>query len=44
MPEDLKDHIYILDAHMMLLKDRMVYDGTIKHIQQEEVNAEWALK
>jgi len=44
VPEDLKDHIYILDAHMMLLKDRMVYDGTIKHIQQEEVNAEWALK
>ena len=44
VPEEFRDHVYILDAHMMLLKDRMIYDGTIEHIQRENVNAEWALK
>ena len=44
VPEDFRDHVYILDAHKMLLKDRMIYDGTIEHIERESVNAEWALK
>ncbi len=44
VPVEFRDHIYILDAHMMLLKDRMVYDGTIQYIERENVNAEWALK
>ena len=44
VPEELKDHTYILHAHMMLLKDRMIYNGTIEHIEQENVNAEWAVK
>jgi len=44
VPEELRDHTYILDAHMMLLKDRMIYNGTIEHIEQENVNAEWAVK
>jgi phosphotransferase system enzyme I (PtsI) len=44
VPEELKDHAYILHAHMMLLKDRMIYDRTIEHIEQENVNAEWAVK
>ena len=44
VPEELRDHIYILHAHMMLLKDRMIYNGTIEHIEQENVNAEWAVK
>jgi phosphotransferase system enzyme I (PtsI) len=44
VPKEFKDHAYILDAHMMLLKDKMIYDGTIKHIERENVNAEWALK
>jgi len=39
VPDEYRDHIYILDAHMMLLKDRMIYDGTIKHIEQENLNA-----
>ncbi len=44
VPKEFRDHVYILDAHMMLLKDKMLYDGTIAHIQREKVNAEWALK
>lgn len=44
VPKEFRDHVYILDTHMMLLKDRTVYDGTIEHIKRENVNAEWALK
>jgi phosphotransferase system enzyme I (PtsI) len=44
VPEEFRDHVYILDAHMMLLKDKMINDGTIKNIKRENVNAEWALK
>jgi phosphotransferase system enzyme I (PtsI) len=44
VPEEFRDHVYILDAHMMLLKDKMINDGTTKNIKQENVNAEWALK
>jgi phosphotransferase system enzyme I (PtsI) len=44
VPDEYRDHNYILDSHMMLLKDRMIYDGTIEQIKQANVNAEWALK
>ncbi|NVM57323.1 MAG: phosphoenolpyruvate--protein phosphotransferase [Desulfobacterales bacterium] len=44
VPDEYRDHIYILDTHMMLLKDRMIYDRTVQQINQENVNAEWALK
>jgi phosphotransferase system enzyme I (PtsI) len=44
VPEEYRDHVYILDSHMMLLKDRMIFDGTIEQIKQEHLNAEWALK
>jgi len=44
IPEEFRDHVYILDAHMMLLKDKMINEGTIKNIKRENVNAEWALK
>jgi phosphotransferase system enzyme I (PtsI) len=44
VPEEYRDHVYILDSHMMLLKDRMIYDGTIEQIKQNNLNAEWALK
>jgi phosphotransferase system enzyme I (PtsI) len=44
VPKEFRDHIYILDAHMMLLKDKMLYKGTIGHIESENVNAAWALK
>lgn len=44
VPKEYRDHLYILDAHMMLLKDRSIYHGTIDYINRENVNAEWALK
>ena len=44
VPKEFRDHIYILDAHMMLLKDKMLYKGTIGYIESENVNAAWALK
>ena len=43
-PEDLRQHIYILETHMALLKDKMLYGKTIEIIESEKVNAEWALK
>jgi len=44
VPEEYRDHVYILDSHMMLLKDRMIYDGTIEQIKENHLNAERALK
>lgn len=43
-PEDLKQHMDILETHMALYKDNMLYGRTIKKIEDELVNAEWALK
>lgn len=39
-----KEHISILDAHLMILKDRMLIKDTVKLIKEERMNAEWALK
>lgn len=39
----LGDHAYILDTHILLLRDRMLYEGTRKVIAQDRQNAEWAL-
>jgi phosphotransferase system enzyme I (PtsI) len=35
---------YILETHVALLKDKMLYGKTVETIQAEGVNAEWALK
>ncbi|MBW2172135.1 MAG: phosphoenolpyruvate--protein phosphotransferase, partial [Deltaproteobacteria bacterium] len=40
VPQEFRDHVYILDAHMMLLKDKMINEGTIKNIKRENINAE----
>lgn len=37
-------HLYILDAHIMILKDTSLMDNTINIIREQKVNAEWALK
>ncbi|MGD8883921.1 MAG: phosphoenolpyruvate--protein phosphotransferase [Desulfobacterales bacterium] len=42
-PEELQ-HAHILETHMALLKDKMLYGSTINVIKNEGVNAEWALK
>ena len=44
MPEKVKDHSFILDSHLMMLKDSMFRDATIKKIRKEKINAEWAVK
>jgi len=35
---------HIIDAHLLILQDRMLNDDTKKIIQKEKINAEWALK
>lgn len=44
MPKQVKGHAFILDSHLMILKDSMFVDSTIKRILNEKINAEWALK
>jgi phosphotransferase system enzyme I (PtsI) len=44
IPEEYQDQTYILDAHMMILRDRTIYEKTIEEIRKQRVNAEQALK
>ncbi len=39
----LGEHLYILDTHILLLEDRMFFEGTKAAIISEKINAEWAL-
>jgi phosphoenolpyruvate-protein phosphotransferase (PTS system enzyme I) len=43
-PEELRQHIHILETHKVLYKDKMLYGKTIETMEKELVNAEWALK
>jgi phosphotransferase system enzyme I (PtsI) len=43
-PEDFRKHARILETQEVLLKDKMLYGRTIETIENEHVNAEWALK
>jgi len=42
-PKELQ-YAHILETHMALLKDKSLYGKTVKTIEKERVNAEWALK
>jgi phosphotransferase system enzyme I (PtsI) len=42
-PEELQ-RAHILETHLALLKDKMLYGKTIELIESEKINAEWALK
>lgn len=44
MPEELKEHYPVIDSHLLILKDKMLHDETLKSIAEERINAEWALK
>ena len=44
MPDHIKEHAFILDTHLMILKDSMLNDLTIQRILNEKINAEWAIK
>jgi phosphotransferase system enzyme I (PtsI) len=37
-------HAYIFDAHLLMLEDPLLLDGAKTVIQEEHVNAEWALR
>ncbi|CAO0820920.1 Phosphoenolpyruvate-protein phosphotransferase [Desulfarculales bacterium] len=39
----LADYAYIIEAHLLILKDRMIKDRTAAIISGQRLNAEWAL-
>ncbi len=43
-PEDFQEHANILEIHLVLLRDKMLYGKALETIEKEWVNAEWALK
>lgn len=43
-PEGVRQHSDILQSHVVLLEDKMLFDQTVNTIEKERVNAEWALK
>ena len=43
IPEELREHSGIFESHLLMLKDRAVYDRTLRLISEEKINAEWAL-
>lgn len=44
--EDMEgmDPVYIIDVHIMILRDRSFVNRTIKNIRDDCINAEWAVK
>ncbi len=44
LDDDLSENLNILETHMVLFKDKMLYGRTIDTITNDKVNAEWALK
>lgn len=44
IPDSLRQHTDILETHKALYKDKMLYGKTIEMMQEDKVNAEWALK
>ncbi len=44
LDEDVSETLNILETHMALFKDKMLYGKTIDTIQNEQINAEWALR
>ena len=44
LDKDLSENLNILETHMVLFKDKMLYGKTIDTISREKINAEWALR
>ncbi len=42
--EETREPAFIIDAHLMMLEDDLLVDGTISLIRKEHINAEWALR
>ncbi len=43
LPEEVKEHSNILRSHILMLRDRMVYDKAVRFIEDRRINAEWAV-
>ncbi len=43
-PSAIKEHVDILETHVILLKDKLLYGKIIETIESDAINAEWALK
>jgi phosphotransferase system enzyme I (PtsI) len=43
-PRELRQQSSILESHVVLLEDKLLYDKTLQMIEAELINAEWALK
>ncbi len=44
LDQDLGENLNILETHMVLFKDKMLYGKTIETISRDRINAEWALR
>ncbi len=44
LDKDLGENLNILETHMVLFKDKMLYGKTIETISNDKINAEWALR
>ena len=44
LDKDLGENLNILETHMVLFKDKMLYGKTIETISKDKINAEWALR
>ncbi len=44
IPDEIKSHSYIIDGQLLILKDKMIFDDTIRTIKNEQINAEWAVR
>ncbi|HSR35961.1 MAG TPA: putative PEP-binding protein, partial [Desulfurivibrionaceae bacterium] len=42
--EHLAGYAAIIDSHLLMLRDRMIFDRAIAAIEQEHIDAEWALE
>jgi phosphotransferase system enzyme I (PtsI) len=40
---EVRQHMFILDVHLMILDDEMLIQNTEEHVRKRKVNAEWAL-
>jgi phosphoenolpyruvate-protein phosphotransferase (PTS system enzyme I) len=43
-PAALRENAKILETHVVLLKDKMLYGRTIETMEKDRINAEWALR
>ncbi|MEW6593583.1 MAG: phosphoenolpyruvate--protein phosphotransferase [Thermodesulfobacteriota bacterium] len=42
--EQLAGYAAIIDSHLLMLRDRMIFDRTLAAIEQQGIDAEWALE